>query len=127
MQDKFCHFLTFIGLLAVIGFGSWSLLPERSLSAPSAAPEQEDEALLCDTLPELPAVPDEPLPTAAKPDSVVNDTLPNLMEMPDTAAAPAPQHPQRADSTHHHEPHATHQPSTTDDGAPAHEAAAPAQ
>ena len=127
MQDKFCHFLTFVGLLAVIGFSSWSLLPERSHYPPVPEPKPTDEAVRCDTLPELPAVPDEPLPATAEPDSLATDSLSNLMEMADTAAAPQPQHPQHTDSTHHHEPRATHQSPTTDHSAPADEAAAPAQ
>ncbi len=127
MQDKFCHFLTFVGLLAVIGFSSWSLLPERSHYTPAPEPKPTDEAVLCDTLPELPAVPDEPLPATAEHASMGADSLSNLKEMAGPAAARQPEPPPQPDSTHHHEPRATHQSPTTDHSAPAGEAAAPAQ
>ena len=128
-QDKLCNVLTFAGLVGVIVWGTVSLWPEAE-ATPLLQPEAEElsaDTLPADTLPELPAVPEEPLPANAEPDSIGTDSLSNLMEMADTAAAPQPQHPQHTDSTHHHEPRATHQSPTTDHSAPAKEAAAPAQ
>ena len=111
LQDKVCDALTLVGLLAVIGLGSASLLPESPEPEKAEEAATADSTLLAptDTLTEVPT-PVEPVrQEEAKADTLATDSLELPQEEPaDTSAAAhaAKQH-QEAESgqpaEHHHE------------------------
>lgn len=106
LQDRVCDALTLAGLLAVIGFGSASLLPERGAGDAPATPTDADSraAMPVDTMPELPAA---PVPTAVKEEPVqetIADTLlPDAEQPADTAATHTDAATHASQAEHHTE------------------------
>ncbi len=76
-QDKICDALTLVGLLCVIAFGSWSLLPESEVRIVQPAQEEAplDDALPADTIAEVSTRPEVAHPAEEFADSLIGDTL----------------------------------------------------
>lgn len=76
-QDKICDALTLIGLLCVIAFGSWSLLPETEARMVQPAQEETplDEPLPADTIEEVNTPYETTRPVEESVDSLIGDTL----------------------------------------------------
>lgn len=110
-QDKLCDALTLVGLLCVIAFGSWSLLPEAD-EAPLLQQEVEiapDEPLPADTLEEVNVPKEAPATVEETADSLSADTL-ATEELFETDSA----------AVSHGSPHATTEPALHESASPQH-------
>lgn len=104
-QDKICDALTLVGLLCVIIFGSWSLLPDADNEPvlQQVVETPPDEPLPADTLEEVNVPYEAPRTIEETPDSLTADTLGTELLFETDSATVEHGHAHEATEPVHHE------------------------
>lgn len=128
-QDKICDALTLVGLLCVIIFGSWSLLPDADNEPvlQQVVETPPDEPLPADTLEEVYVPYEAPQAAEETPDSLATDTLGTDVLLETDSATVEHAHAHEATEPVHHESiseqHANEQHAGASEEKPAHKKA----
>lgn len=104
-QDKICDALTLIGLLCVVIFGSWSLLPDADHEPmlQQVVETPPDEPLPADTLEEVNVPYEAPQTIEETPDTLATDTLGTDVLLEADSATVDHGHAHEATEPAHHE------------------------